>query len=83
MFGGGGFNVAGPVLLVLAVTFWQIAPPQSLRAQRLRGKVAATDNDDAPFLLALWRQLWPLVGLALALLVAWIGALAYGRVRLL
>jgi hypothetical protein len=45
--------------------------------------VAATDNDDAPFLLALWRQLWQLVGLALALLVAWIGALAYGLVRLL
>jgi len=44
--------------------------------------VAATDNDDAPFLLALWRQLWQLVGLALALLVAWI-RLAYGLVRLL
>jgi hypothetical protein len=57
MFARGGFSVAGPVLLVLAVTFSQIPPPQSLRAQPLRGKVAATDNDDAPFLLALWRQL--------------------------
>ena len=82
MFARGGFSVAGPVLLVLAVTFSQITPPQSLRAKRLRGKVAATDNDDAPFLLALWRQLWQLVGLALALLVAWI-RLAYGLVRLL
>jgi hypothetical protein len=52
MFARGGFSVAGPVLLVLAVTFSQIPPPQSLRAQPLRGKVAATDNDDAPFLLA-------------------------------
>jgi hypothetical protein len=52
MFARGGFSVAGPVLLVLAVTFSQIAPPQSLRAKRLRGKVTATDNDDAPFLLA-------------------------------
>ena len=45
-----------------------------------------TDNDDAPFFfLALWRRLWPLAGLALALLVtvAWIGALAYGLVRVL
>jgi len=41
--------------------------------------VTDTDNDDAPFLLALWRRAW-LSGLALALLVtvAWIGALAYG-----
>jgi hypothetical protein len=47
--------------------------------------VTATDNDDAPSLLALWKRLWPLAGLALALLVtvAWIGALAYGLVRLL
>jgi len=48
--------------------------------EAIEGKVAATDNDDAPFLVALWRRLWPLAGLALALLVtvAWIGALAYG-----
>jgi hypothetical protein len=47
--------------------------------------VTATDNDHAPFLLALRRRLWPPAGLSLALLVtvAWIGALAYGLVRLL
>jgi hypothetical protein len=66
----GGFSVAGPALLVLAVIFLQIAPPSTLRAKRLRGKVTATDNDDARFLLALWRRLWPLAGLALALLVS-------------
>jgi hypothetical protein len=47
--------------------------------------VTATDNDNAPVLLALWRRLWPLAGLALALLVnvLWVGALGYGLVRLL
>jgi hypothetical protein len=47
--------------------------------------VTATDNDDAPALLALCQRAWPLAGLALALLVntLWVGALAYGLVKLL
>jgi len=49
MFARGGFSVAGPVLLVLAVTFSQIAPPQSLRVGE---KWLLPDNDDAPFC---WR----------------------------
>ena len=47
--------------------------------------MTATDKDDAPALLALWERLWPLAGLALALIVnvLWIGGLGYALVRLL
>jgi hypothetical protein len=47
--------------------------------------VTATDKDDASVLLALWRRLWPLAGLALGLLVnvIWVGVLSYALIRLL
>lgn len=47
--------------------------------------MTATDNDNSPVLLALWKRLWPLADLALALLVnvLWVGGLGYGLTKLL
>jgi hypothetical protein len=44
--------------------------------------VTTTDNNAAP---AVWKRAWPIVGLAMAVLVnaLWLGVLGYELVRLL
>jgi hypothetical protein len=81
-----GPDLAGPLLLVLAVTLTQIAPPNLISSgEAIERESVTSGNDDASALPALWRRLWPLAALALGLLVilVWIGAFAYALVRLL